>query len=145
MQKDKTLWRLSLGFAILGLVVASYLIWIKVNPSALYCAGVGDCEAVNSSRYSVVWGIPIAIFGALAYAAILGTLLLEKRVAFFTAWGPLIEFGLAFAGTLYSAYLTYIEVAVIHKICPYCVTSAIAISLICIFTALRLPRMLAVE
>jgi uncharacterized membrane protein len=145
MRNDKTLWRLSLGFAVLGLVVALYLVWIKITPTTPFCAGVGDCEAVNSSRYSVVWGIPIAVFGALAYAALLGALLLEKRVAFFTAWGPLIEFGLAFAGTLYSAYLTYIEIAVIHKICPYCVTSAIAITLICIFTALRLPRLLAAE
>ncbi len=50
----------------------------------------------------------------------------------------MIVFGLSLAGTLYSAYLTYIEVAVIHQICPYCVTSAVVITLICILSGIRL-------
>lgn len=129
--------RYSLILAAIGLVDSLYLVWIKIVPSAPMCFGVGDCEAVNSSVYSTVYGIPIAVFGALAYAAILGAILLEPRVDLFAEWGPLIAFGLAFAGTLYSMYLTYIEVAVLHKICPYCVTSAIAITLVCILSGIR--------
>ncbi len=144
MQAEKPLMsRSALVFSLIGLAVSSYLVYIKVFPTSPFCMGVGDCEAVNTSIYSEIHGIPIAVFGALAYAAILVSLLLENQVGFFEEWGPLIEFGLAFVGTLYSAYLTYIELGVIHKICPYCVTSAIAITLICIISALRLRRTLS--
>ncbi len=132
--------RSALVFSLIGLVVSSYLVYIKLFPASPFCMGVGDCEAVNASVYSEIHGIPIAVFGALAYAAILACLLLESRIGFLKEWGPLIEFGLAFIGTLYSAYLTYIELAVIHKICPYCVTSAIMITLICIIAGFRLEK-----
>ena len=39
-------------------------------------------------------------------------------------------FGIAFAGVLYSAYLTYIELFVLRKICPWCVASAAIVTLI---------------
>lgn len=141
MHPGSSLRRFSLILAAIGLVDSLYLVWIKIVPSTPMCFGVGDCEAVNTSVYSTIQGIPIALFGALAYAAILGAILLEPRMTFFSEWGPLIAFGLAFAGTLYSIYLTYIEVAVLHKICPYCVTSAIAITLICILSAFRLKEL----
>ncbi len=136
----RSLRRAILILATIGLIDALYLVWIKIVPSTAMCFGVGDCEAVNTSIYSTIHGIPIALFGALAYAAVLGSVLLEPRMAFFNEWGPLVEFGLAFAGTLYSIYLTYIEVAVLHKICPYCVTSAIVITLIGILSGIRLRR-----
>lgn len=133
--------RFALILSLFGLCVALYLVWIKIYPSSPFCLGVGDCEAVNTSIYSEIRGIPIAIFGALAYATLLVLLLLETRISFLNEWGPLLEFGLAFAGTLYSAYLTYIEIAVLKKICPYCVLSAIAITSIWILSSIRLRHL----
>lgn len=140
MFSDQNLRRAALVLSILGLVVSLYLIYIKFNPSSTLCVGVGDCEAVNNSIYSEVRGIPVAVLGALAYAGLLALLLLEPRWELAEMWGPIAVFGLALAGTLYSAYLTYIEVAVIHKICPYCVTSAVVITLILIAASIRLRR-----
>lgn len=143
MTNHKPIYRqLALIFSGIGLCVSLYLVSVKVFPSTPYCFGVGDCEAVNTSSYSEILGIPIALLGALAYAAILASLILETKTPLLRRWGPLFEFGLALAGTLYSAYLTYIEVAVITKICPYCVTSAIAITLVCLFCGLRLQHFL---
>ncbi len=130
------------AFSALGLIVALYLVWIKFSPASLFCSGVGGCEAVNSSVYSWVWGIPVAVFGALAYLTLLALLIMESRSRFFHEWGVYMEFGIALAGTLYSAYLTYLELAVIHQVCPYCVTSAIAMTLICILAGVRLKRSL---
>jgi uncharacterized membrane protein len=129
------LWILILS--LIGLGVALYLVYIKLFPASPFCMGVGDCEAVNTSIYSEVLGIPIAVFGALAYAVIFLIALLEPRIALLGEWGPVAEFGIAFAGMLYSAYLTYIELYVIHKICPYCVTSAVLITLLTLISAPR--------
>lgn len=126
--------------SILGLIVAGYLIFFKIFPTSTLCIGAGGCETVNTSVYSEVLGIPVAALGALAYAAMLGLLLLENRSSLLQEWGPMLVFGLALAGTLYSAYLTYIELAVIHAVCPYCVASAVIITLILIVSAVRLRR-----
>jgi uncharacterized membrane protein len=129
--------RVLLILSLLGLADALYLTWIKLFPTSPFCFGLGNCEVVNTSVYSEIHGIPIAIFGALAYVALVTCLLLETRLAWLREWGPAIEFAISLAGTLYSAYLTYIEIAVLHKICPYCVVSAILMTAICVISGLR--------
>jgi uncharacterized membrane protein len=137
---DTLLRRLALIFSVVGLLVALYLVFIKFFPTSSLCVGAGGCEAVNTSIYSEIAGIPIAALGALAYAFILALLLLETRVRLVEEWGPLVVFGVTLAGTLYSAYLTYIEVAVLHAICPYCVTSAVVMVLLFAVASIRLRK-----
>ncbi len=135
---DSRLRSFSLVVAALGLVDAAYLTWIKFADQEILCAGAGGCSVVNSSAYSEIAGIPIALFGALAYVAILALLYLESRGGFWAANGPLGIFGLSLAGVLYSAYLTYIEVYVLQAICPFCVFSAVALLVLLILAILRL-------
>jgi uncharacterized membrane protein len=52
----------------------------------------------------------------------------------------MMVFGISFAGVLFSAYLTYIEVAVLHAICPYCILSAIVMVILLALTITRLVR-----
>ncbi|MEK7440567.1 MAG: vitamin K epoxide reductase family protein, partial [Chloroflexota bacterium] len=104
------------------------------------CGGIGDCESVNSSIYSQINGVPIALLGAGAYILILLFLFLESRDDFLGDWSPLIVFGLSLTGTLYSIYLTYIEIAVLKAICPYCVLSAVAVLIIFVISIVRLRR-----
>jgi uncharacterized membrane protein len=137
---DERLRRAAVALSVLGVVVALYLLYFKFNPTSVLCTGAGDCDTVNQSVYSQLLGIPVAALGALAYAAILGLLLLEPRSALAKAWGPLAVFGLALVGFLFSAYLTYIELFVIHAICPYCVASQVIIALILVVSSLRLGR-----
>jgi uncharacterized membrane protein len=137
---DTWMRRAGIVLSVLGLLVAGYLIFFKLFPTSTLCVGAGGCETVNTSVYSEVMGIPVAALGAGAYAAMLGLLVFENRVPFLREWGPMMVFGLAFAGFLYSAYLTYIELAVIHAVCPYCVASAVIITLILAVSAARLRR-----
>lgn len=130
----------SLGLAGPGLAVSLYLTWVKVANTSAFCGGVGDCESVNASRYSEIGGVPVALMGAAAYAAILILLVVEARAEFWRQWAPVAVFGLGLAGTLYSAYLTYIELAVLHAVCPYCVVSAVAITAIFVLSVVRLWR-----
>jgi uncharacterized membrane protein len=131
-------WRLSLLLAILGMLVSGYLTWIKLSNTQAFCSGVGDCEAVNSSAYSEIRGVPVAVLGFAAYLAIACLLAAERRVPAVREYGPLAIFGLALTGTLYSAYLTYVELFVIKAVCPYCVASALIITTILILSVLRL-------
>lgn len=140
MTADTLLRRAGIVLSILGLIVAGYLIFFKIFPTSTLCIGAGGCETVNNSVYSEVMGIPVAALGAAAYAAMLGLLAFENRISILTEWGPMLVFGLALAGTLYSAYLTYVELAIIHAVCPYCVASAVIITLILIVSAVRLRR-----
>lgn len=130
----------SIVVALVGFVDSIYLTWVKLAQRPVFCGAYGGCDTVNSSPYAVIGGIPIAILGAGAYLTILMLLYLEKRDSFWRDNGPLMIFGISLAGVLYSAYLTYIEIAVLRAICPYCVLSAIAILLLLIFAILRLVR-----
>ena len=136
---DRLRWA-SLVFAGLGALVAGYLTYIKLAHVAAICRGVGDCEAVNSSVYAQISGIPVAALGLGAYLAILALLALEPRLPVLQNYGPLAIFGLALTGTLYSAYLTYVELFVIHAVCPYCVASAVLITGLLIMAVVRLVR-----
>ena len=126
MKSDQNLRIITIILAIIGLADSIYLTAIKVTNTAAFCLpGIGDCETVNNSRFSEIFGVPIALLGAFAYAVILLILYLDNKKSFFTANGGLLIFGISLAGVLYSAYLTYVEIAVIHAICPYCVVSAV--------------------
>jgi uncharacterized membrane protein len=129
------------GFAIIGWIDSIYLIFIKYANNRAFCLpGIGDCYDVNHSSYSEISGIPIALLGALGYLAILLMLWLEKKNAFFQENSQLFVFGLSLIGVLYSAYLTYIEIAVLKAICPFCVLSAISMILIFVITTARLAK-----
>lgn len=130
----------SLILAGLGALDATYLSYIKLAHVEAICRGVGNCEAVNNSVYSEIYGIPIALFGLAAYLAIVAILAIEPRFTLLQDYGPLAVFGLALTGTLYSAYLTYVELFVIHAVCPYCVTSALLITGILVLAVMRLVR-----
>ena len=139
---DRARW-VSLGLAVLGGLDSIYLTYIKFANAPVFCSGVGDCESVNNSVYSQVGGVPIALFGVGAFLLIALLLALESRSQALQDYGPLAVFGMALTGTLYSAYLTYIELFVLHAVCPYCVISATLITGIFILALVRLRRSLA--
>jgi uncharacterized membrane protein len=138
MRNDRNLRIYSIILACLGLVDALYLTYVKVSHTFALCGPLGDCESVNTSRYSEIAGIPISILGAAAYFLILLLLVMEPRASFWKSNGPLMVFGVSLVGVLYSAYLTYIEISVLKAICPYCVVSAGILVLLLILSIFRL-------
>ncbi|WP_299028361.1 vitamin K epoxide reductase family protein [uncultured Thermanaerothrix sp.] len=136
--------RLRLSILILGLIGlidSLYLTWIKISHTEALCLpGFGNCDIVNNSRYSEIMGIPIALLGALAYLTILGLLFVEQRMPHWQENTSLILFGVTLAGTGYSAYLTYLEFAIIKAICPFCLLSAIVMGLLFVIAIVRLAK-----
>ncbi len=129
--------RIALFTSFVGIADSIYLTVLKVsNNKSLCIQGVGDCWSVNTSRYSEIAGIPIAVLGLLAYLFIFLILVLEDHLAVLKVYSPYGLFGITLIGVIYSGYLTYLEIAVIKAICPFCVVSAIAMLILFIY-ALR--------
>jgi len=138
MNRSKGLYWTSVGVAVVGFIDAIYLSWIKLAHQTAICSTIGDCETVNNSIYSELGGIPVALLGAGMYLIILSLLLLENHNNFLQVHGQEILFGLTFLGVLYSAWLTYVEIAILKAICPFCVISAIAMLVLLALTIMRL-------
>ena len=136
----KTLYRISIALAILGTLVSVYMTIFKLTENNKMCLGNGGCSVVNSSSYSEVSGIPVALVGVGGYLAILAVLLIENRNKFFKQNGTLIVFGLSLVGFLFTLYLIYVELALIHALCPFCVTSQITMTILFILSVIRLAR-----
>jgi len=124
--------------AVLGVLDAVYLLIYKLTGNNQMCLGNGGCHDVNFSPYSQIGGIPVSVYGIVAYLLIIVILLLESKVKAARENGPLVVFGISLAGVAFEAYLTWIEVKVIHAICPFCVATMVIISLIFILAAIRL-------
>jgi uncharacterized membrane protein len=129
---DRRLRLVAIVLATIGLCVAAYLTYIHYEGIKPVCGLGGNCEKVQSSEWSRLAGIPVALLGLLAYAAILATLFVEREEALVA--GALF----ALAGFGFSAYLTYRELFSIDAICPWCVASAVIMTLLAVVTTARL-------
>ena len=122
--------------ALVGFFLALYL-WLHALGvgGELKCGGGGECEIVQTSRWAVFLGLPVALYGVIGYALILIVALVGPRRV------ELLLAALATIGMLFTLYLTYIELFVLHAICRWCVGSAVIITLIWIvaLAGLRSP------
>ncbi len=134
----------SIILSVVGLTDSIYLAVLKLTGNRQMCLeGLGDCWTVNTSRYASLFGIPISLLGAGAYLLILALLLLEHRSGRFHLLSPVVIFGLTLTGLVYSIYLTYLEVAVLKAICPFCVLSAVVMLLLFGIAIARLTQIQA--
>lgn len=118
-----------MAVAVAGVIVAGYLAVTKfMGGTAVFCTAGGGCDAVQSSRYATLLGVPTALWGALAYAAIAGLAAAGLTPA---RWQAAFLIGAGAVG--FSAYLTWLSAFVIHAFCAYCLASgAIAVVLLAI-------------
>jgi uncharacterized membrane protein len=115
---------LSIIISLVGIAVAGYLSFASFNLDMLTC-NIGDCLTVQSSDYARIAGIPIALLGLGMFAAIFSLGVARIMWSGFEEFATFAAFALAVTGTLYSAYLTYVEIWVIEAICQWCVASAV--------------------
>jgi uncharacterized membrane protein len=127
----------SLLLAVAGIGVAAYLTYTHYNQGALVC-GVGDCETVQASRYAKLFGIPIAVLGLAMYLGVLALLIVRHVRPARADVATVAMFGTLLAGSIYAAYLTYLEIWVIEAVCQWCVTSAIISVLLLLVEGARL-------
>jgi uncharacterized membrane protein len=140
---DKKLFWAGFAASVVGLLVSIYMTIYKLSDNDAMCLGSGGCSFVNASRYSEINGFPVAAIGIIGFLAVMAIMVLEGRSDFFSDNGPMLEFGMSLMGVLFSIYLTYLEIYIIRHYCPFCVTSAIAITLVFIFSTIRMVRQIS--
>jgi uncharacterized membrane protein len=112
-----------------GMAVSAYLTYGYFSESSLFCELGHGCDTVKESEYSAIFGVPVALLGVLMYIAIFAT-------AVAGVWRPqslrdlssLGVFGMGLFGTLYSAYLTWLELYRIEAVCMWCTISALLLT-----------------
>ena len=127
----------AVALAALGSAISAYLTWVHYSGQLALCLGAGGCETVQASRYAELAGWPVALLGLAAFVAA-ATLALVRLRADAPVWTLTALFGITLAGTVFAAYLTALEVFVIHAICPWCVTADSAMVALFVVTLLEL-------
>jgi uncharacterized membrane protein len=122
--------------ALIGLGVALYLAYIELTETTAVCGPVGDCNAVQSSPYAKLFGLPVGVVGVIGYMFILVSFSWgRRRSAAGASQMPLLVFGGALASVLFSMYLTCIEIFVIQAVCIWCLGSAVLAALLLVLSA----------
>jgi uncharacterized membrane protein len=107
--------------ALVGLADAIYLTIHHFTGEKVPCSVTGGCEAVLTSAYAEIGGMPLAAFGAAAY-------FIAFSLAILTAFGnrPMWKIfgGVATLMAGYSVYLIYVQKFEIKEFCQYCLLSA---------------------
>jgi len=132
------------ALALAGIFISLYLTLYKLGVIGELSCTIGSCETVNTSKWSRFLGLPVAAWGLLFYLdvfliALAGTLARfedEPAISYILA-------GEAAVGVLFSAWLTYLELGVIHAICIWCVTSACIVTAILLVSIADLREMIA--
>lgn len=111
--------------ALIGVFVSLYLTLYKLGIIGTLACGTGSCERVQLSKWGDFLGIPVAAWGAGYYGLVLvlsvvgiqdrfaDSRRLTTALVLLTGWGVLFTF-----------WLTYLELFVIHAVCRWCVGSA---------------------
>ena len=119
--------------ALAGEAVSSLSLYHHFSKSKTSFCDIGqsfNCDLVNRSQYSIVFGIPVALVGILGYLLILSlaTIYREK------AETPFILAAVALAGMSFAIYLAYIEAFVVGAWCILCLSSLALISVVTVLS-----------
>ena len=119
-----------------GFGVAGYLAFVEMTETSAVCGPVGDCNTVQQSEYARLFGIlPIGVLGLFGYVLIFALWLVGRTSKEQLAeYANLFVFVLALLGTFFSIYLTFLEPFVIGATCAWCLTSAILMTALMLFT-----------
>lgn len=127
--------------ALVGVLLSAYLTLFKLGYIGHLACSVGTCERVQTSRWSMLFGVPVAGWGVAYYVVLLGVAVAGTQPRFAddsrVSW---VLLALTGWGVLFSAYLTGLELFVIHAICEYCVTSAVVVTAMCAVAAVDLAE-----
>lgn len=127
-----------LVLALLGFIDATYLAIEHYRGVIPPCSLVSGCEVVLSSPYSLLFGVPVALFGSIYYLFILISTFAylegghEKilRLALFVT----------VIGLIMSIWFVSVQAFIIHSYCMYCLASATISTIIFVMAVILLKK-----
>jgi len=125
--------------ALIGIVLSavSLVNHYKKSPSE-FCDidQTFNCDIVNRSIYSKIFGVPVAAIGVVGYVllAVLSRINRDKKL-----FSAILILG-SFIGLAFACYLTYVEVRILATYCILCLGSQACILLITILAVARYVR-----
>ena len=114
MKPNSNLIRLNIVLSLVGIVLASYIIYVQMfhPPTTLcYVNERINCQAVFFGVSSKVLGIPTPYYGLTGYILILIASYLKKYA---------VSLGTSIFGTLFCLRLVIIEISQAGEYCPVC-------------------------
>ncbi|HZO49255.1 MAG TPA: vitamin K epoxide reductase family protein [Gaiellaceae bacterium] len=114
---DRTLRLAVAAVAAAGTGVAAYLTWVHYHPEALVCTRGGGCETVQRSGYAVLLGVPVAVYGLVAWSAVLALVAWDAPAA------RVAVAAIALVAVVFAAYLVVLQLAVIDAVCVWCMVN----------------------
>ena len=128
--------RLLLTLALLGVALTAYLTLSKwLSTPLAYCGEESSCDLVQSSRWSMLFGMPLSVWGLLSYAALAGLVWRARRRA--GAWTG--AFYLSGIGTGISLYLSAVSWFELEAFCVYCTASTVLMTLLFVVVCSQKP------
>jgi uncharacterized membrane protein len=124
--------------ALIGLADAIYLTIKHFTGEKVPCSIVEGCEQVLTSSYAEIAGVPLAIFGAIAYftAFSLAILAAFGNRQTWTLFGVQVSIM-----AIFSVWLVYLQAFVIEAFCQFClISAATTFSLFIIYLISRFTR-----
>jgi len=113
-----------MALSIIGIGLASYLLYEFYAPVLSDICNIGpgiNCSAVTKGSLSTLFGIPVALYGLVGYAAILfGSITKRKNLAL----------GMAAFGFVFCLRISILELFFVKIICPVCLACQIDMLLV---------------
>lgn len=111
--------------SLAGLLLGTYLTLYHYGKIGTLACNVSSCEKVQSSRWSMFLGLPVATWGAGFYALVLTLTIVGLQPRYSASRGLSLAILLLTGwGVLFTAYLNYLEAFVLHAWCEWCLGSA---------------------
>lgn len=122
---------------LFGLILSVYLALYHYGYIGTLACNVGSCERVQTSRYAMLFGVPVAVWGVCFYTGVLALSLagMQERLADSRQIASAL-LALSLVGVVFTGYFNYLEAFVIHAWCEFCLGSAAIVVLLALLTGL---------
>ncbi len=135
---------IALASLVSGLVALYLHLWKIGKVGQLACSAGHGCELVQTSAWSYVMGVDVALIGTVGYAALFVAALVSLQPRWVDSRGlTLLMMGMIYTALLFTVRLKYYEFVVLRSFCTWCAVSAVTIALCTVLITLDWIRLRA--